>query len=94
MGECYLTRESRERHGLDARRMGADTGHDCAFQLDFFGDVMAWQIVEYIVQTHFENDTRFFNATIHQFTERHAQDWFDWPPAPETESEGQNGVQS
>jgi hypothetical protein len=70
-----------------ARRLGVDTGNDCALQLDLFGDAMAWALVEYIAQTRFENDTRFFFATIHQFSEAHAFSWFDWPPAPELESE-------
>lgn len=55
-----------------ARRLGADSGHGCAFQEDFLADAMAWQLVEFICRSDFDNEYRMDSTTIHQFTERHA----------------------
>lgn len=73
-----------------ARRMGEHVGHPCAFQVDFFAEVMLWQILEYIAQADHEGETRIGDVSIYQMTERHAKDRYDWPPAPE--SEVSNGV--
>lgn len=68
-----------------ATRMGNEAGHGCAFQVDRFADVLLWQLVEYLTASEFDGETREGNLNIYQVDERHAQDAFNWPPAPESE---------
>ncbi len=72
-----------------AARMGEHTGFDCAFQIDFFAELLIWQLTEFLCQADFGNDMRLVNTNIYQLDEHHAADWFSWPPAPEAEPESE-----
>jgi hypothetical protein len=65
-----------------AARMAADSGQDCAFQLDRFGELIIWQLCEYLTQSGCEGEFMEHSAHVYQIDERHARDWFDWPPSP------------
>src|SRR5574341_1666857 len=59
-----------------ARKMGEDTGQDCAFQSDHLGELMTWQLCEFLTQSDYEGDMRLGNATLYQMNERNASDYF------------------
>lgn len=61
-----------------AQRLGEHTGYTCAFQVDHFGELMTWQLLEFLTQATFEGDMRQANTHLFQLTERHASDYFDY----------------
>jgi hypothetical protein len=69
-----------------AARMAADSGQDCAFQLDRWQELIVWQVAEFLCQAGIEGESRESSVHFHQIDERHASDFFDWPPAPESEA--------
>ncbi len=70
------------RHALE---MGVDADQDCAFQVDRFADLLIWQTLEYCSQSQYDGEAREGNVSAYQLTERHARDFFDWPPSPDEE---------
>ncbi len=68
-----------------AARMGAASGHTCVFQVDHFGELLTWQLCEFLTQAGFEGESREAIVSYHQLDECHAASFFDWPPSPESE---------
>ena len=66
-----------------AARMAAASRQDCAFQLDRWQELIVWQVAEYLTQAGIEGECRESDVRFYQLDERHAADWFDWPPQPE-----------
>lgn len=68
-----------------AHVMATASRQECAFQLDRWQELVVWQVAEYLCQAGIEGESRETGIHFHQIDEKHAADWFDWPPTPESE---------
>jgi hypothetical protein len=62
-----------------ALEMSVDAGQGCEFQVHRYGELLTWQLCEFLTQAGIEGESRETGAHFHQVDERHAREWFNWP---------------